>query len=120
MKRKLCLTALAAFAAPAFAQDGAPAYGEETRIPFADHGGIRDWDAMENDVLLIEGRNDRWYRAELYGPCLGLRFEEALGFESSPGGHFDRFSSVHTRDDECQVRSLVAIPPPENEGDDEG
>jgi hypothetical protein len=36
-------------------------------IPFADHGGIRDWRADGDRSMWIEGRNGQWYYAELFG-----------------------------------------------------
>lgn len=113
----LSLAALAAMgSAPAAAQPATDAraaeLGREARIPFADHGGIRDWHAESSDVLLIEARGGRWYRAELMGHCLDLRFSTALGFETNHDGSFDRFSTIHTRNDTCHVRSLTQIPEP--------
>ncbi|QLC25186.1 hypothetical protein HFP57_09225 [Parasphingopyxis algicola] len=122
MKNALALAALAMLAAPAAAydhhQDGAEAAEpEQARIPFADRS-IRNWRAPERDVLLIEANNGRWYRAEFFGPCRGLRFTEAIGFDTNFDGSFDRYSSVITRDQRCRVRSLVRIPDPDEEAEE--
>ena len=109
----LAAAATAAFGGAPAAADTNPEYGREARIPFADHGAIRNWRAESGDVLLIEARGGRWYRAELFGHCLDLRFSNAIGFESNFDGSFDRWSTIHTRNDTCRVRSLVRIPDPD-------
>lgn len=117
MKTILAPIAALMLAAPAAAQDR-PAANAETAepeqayIPFA-NSSIRNWRAPERDVLLIEANRGRWYRAEFLGPCNGLRFTEAIGFDVNSNGRFDRFSSVVTRDQRCRVRSLVRIPDPD-------
>ena len=83
---------------------------EEVRIPFVNHGGIRNWRAYDRDVLYIEDAHRRWYKAELMGPCLDLNFVEQIGFETRGGDTFDRFAAVRVGRDRCQVRSLVALP----------
>ncbi len=112
------LAAAAAFAAPATAQTGEVAIDstEQARIPFADRT-IRNWRTPSRDVVLIEAGGGQWYRADLMGSCSGLRFSETLGFETNAGGSFDRFSSIVTRDQNCPVRSLVAIPDPDVEAE---
>ena len=117
MKMFLASIAALTLAAPATAyddpDDGAPrAEPEQAYIPFA-NSSIRSWRAPERDVLLIEANRGRWYRAEFLGPCNGLRFTEAIGFDVNSNGRFDRFSSVITRDQRCRVRSLVRIPDPD-------
>ena len=119
------LAALTALGAPAAAQSpesGATAetFGREGRIAFADRNGIRDWDVEDNDTLLVESRGGDWYRAELMGPCLGLRFSNSIGFESNPDGSFDRFGSIVTENDVCPLRSFVTIPDPEAAPAEEG
>lgn len=93
----------------------------QTRIPFASFGGIEDWRAVSDELLYVEGRNDKWYRVELFAPCTGLRFDQAIGFVAEPTGSFDRFSSIVVDGRECQVRSVTPGTPPgvrqANEGD---
>lgn len=106
---------LAVSAVPAVAQsdDGRElTYEQEARIPFANSGGIRNWEAVGNDTLYIEGRRGQWYRAELMGYCPDLNFSVGLGFETNVTGSFDRFSSVYTREGRCEVSSLVKSDPP--------
>jgi hypothetical protein len=86
--------------------------GPEVSIPFADHGGIRNWRAVDRDTLLIEGRDRKWYRAELMSGCFDLPFADRVGFKSNPSGDFDRFSSVYVRGQTCRVTSLTQTSPP--------
>lgn len=85
---------------------------QQPRIAFASLGGIRDWRASGNDVLYVQSRNRRWYRAELFAPCIGLTFANAIGINVQPGGSFDRFSSVIVDGHECHLRSLEESDPP--------
>lgn len=93
-------------------RSGAEADAAQVSIPFADLGGIRSYQASSNDALLLEGRNDQWYRAELFGPCPGLQFDDAIGFVLEPSGRFDRFSSIIVDGQRCSVRSLTRTAEP--------
>lgn len=122
VKQWLVLTsALVAFAGylTAAADSSSPPAKERSErayIPFAHLGGIRDWRAVDNDTLYIEGRNDRWYRAELLGPCVGLTFETTIGFVLEPSGSFDRFSSIVADGQQCHLKSLEEVKgPPERD-----
>jgi hypothetical protein len=86
--------------------------GPQVSIPFANHGGIVNWRAVDRDTLLIEGRGGKWYRAELLPGCFDLPFADRVGFRSNPGGDFDRFSSVYVRGQTCRVSSLTETAPP--------
>lgn len=85
----------------------------ESRIPFADIGGIRDWRAVDDQTLYVQGRNDQWFRAKLFAPCQGLPFDTTIGFVVEPTGSFDRFSSILVDGHECPLASLTkaAAPP---------
>ena len=96
-----------AAAAPALAAD-AP---KEARIPLAGYV-IDNWRAVDRDTLLVEGRGNRWYRAELFGPCFGLPFAHSIGFVTYPGNTFDRFSKIVVRGQTCRLRSLVEVDAP--------
>lgn len=100
---------LAALSAPAAAKTPLP---PQASIPFADHGGIRDFTVADDNTVYIQATGGRWYRADLMGNCQGLRFHNALGFQSNPGGSFDRWSSIRTRYQNCPVRSLTRADPP--------
>jgi hypothetical protein len=84
----------------------------EVSIPFADHGGIRNWRTLGRDALLIEGSHGKWYRVELMSGCFDLPFADRVGFRSNPAGDFDRFSSVFVRGQRCTVKSVTESAPP--------
>lgn len=81
--------------------------GKQTRIAFADMGGIGNWRADDGDVLFVQSRKGQWYRADLLGSCTGLPFAHTIGFVFEPSGSFDRFSSIVVDGRECRIRSLV-------------
>lgn len=84
----------------------------EVSIPFADHGGIRDWRAIGRDALLVEGTGGKWYRVELMTGCFDLPFADRVGFRSNAAGDFDRFSAVFVRGQRCTVKSVTESAPP--------
>lgn len=90
----------------------------DVRIPFANYGGINDWRADGSSALYIQGRNRRWYRAELMTSCIDLPFAEHVGFVVEPSGEFDRFSAIIVRGQRCLLKSLTesAAPPSKNKG----
>jgi hypothetical protein len=75
-----------------FAIDDAPVPRAE--IPFANHGGIRDWAADRDKGLWVQGLNKQWLYATFMGPCNGLDFANSIAFDTRPMGTFDRWSSV--------------------------
>jgi hypothetical protein len=96
--------------ADAPAAPSAPA--AETRIPFANHGGIYNWQVINDRTVLIQGQNRKWYKATLMSSCFDLSFSERLGFESNSDGSFDKFSSIKTHGQNCPLTSLVETTPP--------
>lgn len=107
----LPLAALA-FAAPAAFAETAPAAAEaqqDVRIPFANNGGIRDWRSHDKDVLYVQDRQRKWYKATLMSPAFDLSFAEAIAFDTGPTDTFDRFSTVIVRGQRYAVQSLVPI-----------
>lgn len=104
----LPLTALA-LAAPAVHAETASAARQEARIPFVNHGGIRDWRAVDRDTLYIQDRHRNWYRAELMGPAFDLNFSWTIGFDTGPTNTLDKFSSVVVRGQKYPIQSLVRI-----------
>ena len=110
LRSTIFVAALAlATAVPAVAASDRP---EEARIDFVDHGGIRDWRIVDRDTLLIRGRGNRWYKAELFAPAWGLNFAHSIGFDTGFGGTFDRFSSVIVEGRRYPLRSLVEVERP--------
>ncbi len=90
------------------AQSAAP----EARIPFANHGGIYNWQVVDDRTVLIQGLNRKWYKASLFSSCIDLPFAQRLGFESNSDGSFDKFSSIKVRGQHCPLVSLVETAPP--------
>jgi hypothetical protein len=105
----LCLLVSGAMAdTPAPAQAPPP----EAQIPFADHGGIYNWQVVDDRTVLIQSQNRKWYKATLFSPCIDLPFAERLGFESNSDGSFDKFSAIQVRSQKCPLTSLVETTAP--------
>jgi hypothetical protein len=103
--------AASAASAPAAAAPAATPQ-PEVQITFANHGGIWDWNVVDNRTLLIQDRSRRWYKATLMVTCVDLPFDQKLGFESNIDGSFDRFSAIQTRGQRCPLMSLVRTDAP--------
>jgi hypothetical protein len=86
----------------------------EAWIPFADHGGIWNWEADGERGLWVQSSHRTWYYGAFSGPCVGLQFHEALKFRFSPSGTLDRFSEVETGDSggRCWFKSFKASEAP--------
>ena len=122
MNRKLWIApilALGLAGAPALAGNSKPEAParEEARIPFVDHGGIRDWRVGDRDTIYIQDRHRRWYEATLMSPAFGLRSALAIGFETRGIDTFDRFSNVIVDGWRYPVQSLVRIDGPPSRRD---
>jgi hypothetical protein len=80
----------------------------DASIPFANHGGIRDWQADGDHGLWVQSVNRKWYYATFMGACYGLDFATSLGFDTRPMGAFDRWSTVLVPGRRrCAVRSFT-------------
>lgn len=114
------ILALGLASTPALANDGgAPAdTRQEARIPFVDHGGIRDWRVGDRDTIYIQDRHRDWYEATLMAPATGLPFVWAIGFDTGALGTFDRFSSVVIDGQRYALASLVKIDEPPSRDED--
>jgi hypothetical protein len=97
----------AAASAPA-----APAAPVEARIPFANHGGIYNWEVENDRSILIQSQSGKWYRARLFNSCFDLPFSERVGFVTDSSGAFDKFSSIRVRGQTCHLSSLVETTAP--------
>jgi hypothetical protein len=86
--------ALVAAAGAAFASD-ATTTPPKAYIPFANHGGIRDWKADRDQGLWVQDIHRRWYYAKLMAPCIGLNFAQTIAFDTHPLGRFYQFSSIY-------------------------
>ena len=104
-------TFAAANPAPAAAPAERP-LGVDARIPFANSTGIRNFQPDGDDALWIEGQRGEWYRAELFGPCIGLDHATKVGFVTRGTSTLDRFGQVVVDGSKCQISRLVTSAPP--------
>lgn len=102
------LTSVLPGASACATEAAAPTANAEARIAFANHGGIRDWQADGDNALYVQDLRGRWYHAELMGTCLDLPFSQRVGFVSEPSGEFNRWSSIIVRGQQCMLKSLTA------------
>jgi hypothetical protein len=113
-----CLLSLGAMAAVAIDAPAAPAAAgldqapREGQIPFANKGGIWNWQVVDNKTVLIESRARQWYKATLFGNCINMAFAQSMAFIPNSNGTFDKFSSIRTRGQRCPLVSLVEVPAP--------
>ena len=116
--RTLILVLISAATMPAVAmakQSSAPQwpeYGVEASIPFANDGGIRDFETNGDRGIWIEDRQRRWYYASFIGPCPRLDHAMSVGFDTRGSSNFDKFGAIVTRDDHCPISSLVTAEKP--------
>ena len=104
--------AMSAASFSSHADTAAPPPAAEAQIPFADRN-IRNWQVVDDKTVLIQDNSRKWYKATLFGTCINLSFaEERLGFDSSPGGTFDKFSAILVRGQRCPLSSLVETSAP--------
>jgi hypothetical protein len=111
MKQKTSLSAACGVLALAIAGIAGAANAEtvpQASIAFANHGGIRDWEADRDRGLWVQDAHRRWYYAKLMGRCIGLNFAQSIGFDTHPLGRFDRFSAIVVPGSgKCQVQSFT-------------
>jgi len=115
LRTSLAVCALATLPlSTSFAIDETPAVRAE--IPFANHGGIRDWAADRERGLWVQALNKQWYYATFMGPCNGLNFAHSLAFDTRPVGTFDRWSTVIVPGRQrCVIQKLVPSDGPKAE-----
>lgn len=102
------IAALALSAGAALADEPAQSAGtNDVSIPFANHGGIRDWQADRDRGLWIQDSFGKWYYAAVMSPCIGLNFANSIGFDTRPMGSFDKFSYIVVpREGRCAIQTL--------------
>ena len=112
MKTALLLAASVALASPALAAQ--PRSGPaEASIPFVSQPrSIRSFNAPSDDLVYLEDRQGRWYRAELGGSCFGLRWATAIGYDTRGGLSLARGSSILVDGERCMITSLTRSDPP--------
>lgn len=113
MKHAILVLACAATAVPAIAAPAPPA-AEQARIPFPRYGGVRNFRTVGDGVVYLQDARRAWYRAELAGPCQGLRWARRIGLDTRFGTMLERGSTLIIDGDRCTVTSLVRsdAPPP--------
>ena len=110
MKLAFALVLAAALATGAAAKPPKPG---RASIAFANEaGGINDWRVVDANTVYLQGNGNKWYRADLFSPCLDLPYAETLGFETNPGGSFDQTSAVIARGHRCPLRALTLVDAP--------
>lgn len=87
-------------------------YGVEASIPFANNGGIRNFEPNGERGIWIEDRQRRWYYATFIGSCPQLDHAMSVGFDTRGASNFDKFGAIVTRDDNCPIVSLVTAEKP--------
>ena len=111
----LCAAAIGA-CAPTVPAPVLPLAGEETSIPYAANGGIRDWYSNNEMSIYLRDRADRWYFARFSAPCPNLPATQGVRFETDASGTFDRYNSVISDFANCQVVSIVRSAAPAAKG----
>lgn len=107
MKSLLALLS-AAVAAPALAQPPAFDPNAQASIPFASQRhSIRNFEAPTDDILYLEDRQHRWYRAELAGACFDLKFAHAIGYDTRGRLSLDQGSHILVGRERCTITSLT-------------
>lgn len=89
-----------------------PEYGVEASIPFANSGGIRNFEANGDRGIWIEDRQRRWYYAKFIGNCRDLDHAVGVGFDTRGSTTFDKFGAVLAEHDYCPIESLVTAEKP--------
>jgi hypothetical protein len=87
-------------------------YGIEASIPFANSGGIRNFEANGDRGIWIEDRLRRWYYAKFVGTCQNLEYAAGVVFDTRGSSTFDKFGAVIVEDDYCPIESLVTAEKP--------
>lgn len=89
-----------------------PQLGVEASIAFPNHGAIRNFEADGDDGVWIEDQRRRWYYGKFIGPCQGIAFAQAIGFDTRGSAQFDRFSKILVDGDVCLFESFVTAEKP--------
>jgi hypothetical protein len=89
-----------------------PQLGVEASIPFPNFGAIRNYEADNDDGIWIEDQQRRWYYGKFMGPCQGVQFAQAIGFDTRGSAQFDKFSKIVVRGDVCLFESFVTAEKP--------
>ena len=105
--KSLLLPLAAAAVAPGHAAPPAPERLEAS-IPFVGQPrSIRSFRAAGDDLLYLQDRRGRWYRAELGGPCIGLSWANVIGYDTRGGLSLSRGGSILVEGQRCLITSLT-------------
>jgi hypothetical protein len=81
---------------------------EEASIPFVSQPrSIRTFEATADDLLYLQDRRGRWYRTELGGSCFGLRWANAIGYDTHGSLSLSRGDSILVEGQRCMIVSLT-------------
>ena len=112
-KSILIAAGLAAVALMAFTSVPASAQGAaETSMPFADQGGVRDWQADGDSKIYVQDASGKWYLATLSVAAPDLPFATKIGFETKGADQLDRFGVLIVQGARYPLNSLVQSGPP--------
>ena len=81
-------------------------------IPFADHGGVDNWQSEGESTVYFQDAHRRWYRATLYMPAYDLPYAMQIGIDAGPAGTLDKFGAVVIKGRRYPFRSFVAVDGP--------
>ena len=83
-------------------------HGEEVSIPFVSQPrAIRSFKAPSDDVVYLKDRQGRWYRAEVGGPCIGLRWANVIGYDMRGSLSLARGGAILVEGQRCLIVSLT-------------
>ena len=102
---------LAAFTTTPILAD-TPKKANDVSIPFVSNGGVKDWRAIDDHTLYIETQGGQWFKATTMGMCLGLNFENRIGFDGGGTDTFDKFSRLIVRGQPCPIQTLEKVDGP--------
>ena len=112
-KSILIAAGLAAVALMAFTSVPASAQGAaETSMPFANQGGVRDWQADGDSKIYVQDASGKWYLATLSVAAPDLPFATKIGFETKGTDTLDRFGVLIVQGARYPLSSLVQSGPP--------
>jgi hypothetical protein len=94
------------------AEEGKAIVAQETSIPFANMGGIRDWRAIDDSSLYVQDIRRNWYIARLAVPSPDLAFVQSIGFETKGTNQLDKFAALVVGGQRIPLTSFVASAPP--------
>lgn len=109
----LIAAGFAALALVAFTSVAASAQASaETSLPFANQGGVRDWQADGDSKIYVQDASGKWYLATLSVAAPDLPFATKIGFETKGTDTLDRFGVLIVQGARYPLSSLVQSGPP--------